>query len=75
MFIRKDYFKSFYDEYLDFKYYVQSKLDGETQQIENKSDYENQVLKNKINHSEQEIINLRKISEDLKSDTKTHLKI
>ena len=67
----KDYFESFYGEYLEFK----SKLGGKIQQIENKSDYENQILKNKINHLEQEIINLKKINEDLKSDTKSHLKM
>ena len=53
----KDYFESFYDEYLEFKYYLQSKLNGETQQTENKSDYEKQILENKIIHLEQEIIN------------------
>ena len=75
LFLRKDYFESFYDKYLEFKYYVQSKLDGETQQTENKGDHENQILKNKINHLEEEIINLKKINEDLKSGAKSHLKI
>ena len=75
LFMRKDYFESFYDEYLEFKYYVQSKLDGETQQTENKSDHKNQILKNKINHLELEIINLKKINKDLKSDSKSHLEI
>ena len=71
--MRKDYFESFYDKYLEFKYYVQSKLDGETQKTENKSVHEHQILKNKINHLEQEI-SLKKINQDLESDTKSHLK-
>ena len=54
LFIKKDYFENFYNEYLEFKYYFQSKIDGETQQIENKSDYESQILKNKIKHLEQQ---------------------
>ena len=48
--MRKDHFESFHDEYLEFKYYVQSKGDGETQQIESKKDYENKILKYKINN-------------------------
>ena len=70
MLIKKNYFENFCDEYLEFKYYVQSKLDSESQQIENKSDYKNQILKNKINHLVQEITNLKKINEDLKSHLK-----
>ena len=70
LFIKKNYFENFCDEYLQFKYYVQSKRDSESQQIENKSDYKNQILKNKINHLVQEIINLKKINEDLKSHLK-----
>ena len=70
LFIKKDYFENFYNEYLQFKYYVQSRLEGETQQIENKSDYENHILKNKINHLVQKIITLKKITEDLKSHLK-----
>ena len=73
--MKKDNLESFYDECLQFKYYFQSKLDGETQLIENKSDYENQILKNRINHLEQENINSKNINEDLKNDTKSHLKI
>ena len=45
LFMRKDHFESFHDEYLEFKYYVQSKGDGETQQIESKKDYENKINK------------------------------
>ena len=75
LFIKKDYLENVYNEYRKFKYYVQSKLDGETQHIKNKSDYEDQILKNKINHLEQEITNLKKLNEDLKSDTKCYLKI
>ena len=66
---------NFYNENLEFKYYVQSKLDGETQQMENKSDYETQIIKDKINYLEQEIINLKKINEDLKSHIKSQFKI
>ena len=73
--MKKDNLESFYDEYLEFKYYFQSKLDGGTQLIENKSDYENQILKNRINYLEQENINSKNINEDLKNDTKRHLKI
>ena len=65
LFIKKDYFENFFNEYLEFKYYVSSKLDGETQQIESKSDYEKQILKNKINHVGQEIVKFKKINEDL----------
>ena len=71
--MKKDNLESFYDEYLEFKYYFQSKLDGGTQLIENKSDYENQILKNRINYLEQENINSKNINEDLKNDTKRHL--
>ena len=71
-FIKRDYFEDFYDEYLEFKYNVQSILD---QQLDNTSNSENETLKNKIIHLEQEIINLKKVNEDLKNDTKSHLKI
>ena len=74
-FIKKDYFVNFYNENLEFRYYVQSKLDGETQQMENKSDYETQIIKDKINYLEQEIINLKKINEDLRSHIKSQFKI
>ena len=57
--------RAFMMNILNINKYVQSKLDGKTQQTENKSDYENQNLKNKINHLEQEIINLKKISDYL----------
>ena len=71
-FVKRDYFEDFYDEYLEFKYNVQSILD---QQLDNTSNSENETLKNKIIHLEQEIINLKKVNEDLKNDTKSHLKI
>ena len=70
-FVKRDYFEDFYDEYLEFKYNVQSILD---QQLDNTSNSENETLKNKIIHLEQEIINLKKVNEDLKNDTKSHLK-
>ena len=57
--------RAFMMNILNLNKYVQSKLDGKTQQTENKSDYENQNLKNKINCLEQEIINLKKISDYL----------
>ena len=57
--------RAFMMNILNLNKYVQSKLDGKTQQTENKSDYEKQNLKNKINHLEQEIINLKKISDYL----------
>lgn len=57
--------RAFMMNILNLNKYVQSKLDGKTQQTENKSDYENQNLKNKINRLEQEIINLKKISDYL----------
>ena len=43
--------------------------------MENKSDYEIQIIKDKINYLEQEIINLKKINEDLKSHIKSQFKI
>ena len=71
-FVKRDYFEDFYNEYLEFKYNVHSILD---QQLDNTSNSENETLKKKIIHLEQEIINLKKVNEDLKNDTKSHLKI
>ena len=59
-FVKRDYFEDFYDEHLEFKYNVQSILD---QQLDNTSNSENETL------------NLKKVNEDLKNDTKSHLKI
>ena len=74
LFVKKDYFENFYDEYLEFKFRVQSTLEDKLL-LNNSNNSENLALKNKIVHLEQEIFNLKKQNEDLKNETKSHLKI
>ena len=70
MFVRKSYFDDFYDEYLEFKYHVQSQIDKENNYIQEKHD-----LSNKISSLGQEVTCLKKINDDLKSEANSHLHI
>ena len=70
MFVRKSYFEDFYDEYLEFKYHVQSQIDKENNYIQEKHD-----LSNKISSLEQEVTYLKKINNHLKSEANSPLHI
>ena len=54
-YVKKDYFEDFDDEYLEFKFRVQSILEERNKQLDDISNSENEKLENEIVYLEEEI--------------------
>ena len=74
LFMRKDYFESFND-ILTLNTMFSQKVMVKPNKLKVKKIMKTKFLKIRLITWKQEIINLKKINEGLKSDTKSHLKI